>query len=101
MKENKSYFAIHSRDIASWFLIDTNQTLKTKTYHNVCISMHTKCVVDIDTPLKMGVLRYINGIDDLLPHPTISDYFKASDILRTSGKVYNKKRGVVEERKSL
>lgn len=101
MEEIKTYFTIHSRNSASWFLIDTDETLMDKNYHNACISIHGKDVMDIGSPLKYATLRYIKGVDNLLPHPTISDYIKASDILKINGKMYNKKKGIIEERKSL
>ena len=95
MKETKSHFTIDKREknsVMGWFLIDTDESLKTKMRHVACITFWGRTIQD-----EGGVnTKYLVGRDNLLPHPTISDYFKASDILKENGKVYNKKKGTLE-----
>ena len=96
MKEIKnSHFTLDGRGLknTTWFLIDTDETLKTKIKHRVCISLHMQTVNYIGG--EEYNIKYLVGRDDLLPKPCIADYIKASNTLKKNKMRYNKKKGII------
>ena len=101
MEEIKVHFKTDNRSIGlCWFLIDTDGTLAMKINHVACISCHGGDISYQGFNLSTHNLKYISA-DDKLTKPTISNYINASCALIKKGFVFNKKKGTLEERKTL
>jgi len=98
MEEIKTYFSVDSRfNNSCWFLIDTDMTLKWKEYHMACVSCHNGLLSSYynDGFDASNNIKYLKGIDDKLPKPTIQEYIQASQTLKKNGAIYNKKKGTL------
>ena len=97
MKEIKSYFTVDSRfGGTSWLLIDTDMTLSLKIYHMACIACHTNQLSSYyNDGFDTSNVKYLKGVDDKLPKPTIQEYIQASQTLKKNGAIYNKKKGTL------
>ncbi len=100
MEEIKSHFTFDGSSFEGnrgWFLIDTDDSLKTKKEHIVCIATHNPNSVQYEKGSHN--LKYLIGRDELLPKPSILQYNNASGVLKERGLRYNKKKGKVIKKK--
>lgn len=94
---NKAYFTIE-HGYNHYFLIDNDTTKLEKIRHICCITLTGDNCIKYSYKHKDSiVLNYLER-DACLPKPTIEEYKKASNLLKKEGLVYNKKKGMVENR---
>ena len=94
---NKAYFTIE-HGYYHYFLIDNDTTKLEKIRHIYCITLTGNNCIKYNYKHKNSIdLNYLER-DACLPKPTIKDYEKASNLLKNEGLVYNKKKGMVENR---